>query len=471
MKREFIAAISQLSAERNLPREEVLSILEAALVAAYRKDVFNHGEDISVRINPSAADIEVYVRKIVADPVEDPAREISLAEARELREDVQLGEMLEQRARPGNTGRIAAQAARQVVLQRLREAEHQAMYDRFAAKEGEIVSGAIQFIQPTQIYVNLGKTEALFPLEEQMSGERYYGGKQLKFYLLSINRGARGTRIVVSRSHPRLMSRLFELEIPEVNSGVVELKAVAREAGRRSKVAVSTQQESIDPVGCCLGPRSIRLQSIISELNGEKIDVIQWDADPRIFIPSALSPAQVVSIELNETERTATVVVPDKQLSLAIGKQGQNARLAAKLTGWRIDIKSASAAEAEKESLAEVAKEVAEAEEMEVARELAEGEMPSVALTEAQEPQPAGEGEVQDIDTLLASGEFGQAAEPLPAGSQEKAQIIFAEDILPVRQKAVTTNAGKDAKSAKSKPKGKGRKRRKIHVEDNDSGE
>jgi len=242
MKREFIAAISQLSAERNLPREEVLSILEAALVAAYRKDVFNHGEDISVRINPSAADIEVYVRKIVADPVEDPAREISLAEAQELREDIQVGEVLEQKAKPGNTGRIAAQAARQVVLQRLREAEHQAMYDRFVAKEGEIVSGAIQFIQPTQIYVNLGKTEALFPLEEQMPGERYYGGKQLKFYLLSISRGAKGTKIVVSRSHPRLMSRLFELEIPEVNSGVVELKAVARESGRRSKVAVSTQQ-------------------------------------------------------------------------------------------------------------------------------------------------------------------------------------------------------------------------------------
>jgi len=224
-------------------------------------------------------------------------------------------------------------------------------------------------------------------------------------------------------------------------------------------------------VGCCLGPRSIRLQSIIGELNGEKIDVIQWDADPRIFIPSALSPAQVVSIELNETERTATIIVPDKQLSLAIGKEGQNARLAAKLTGWRIDIKSASAAEAEKESLAEVAKEVAEAEEMEAAKELAEGETSSVASTEAQEPQPAGEGEVEDIDILLASSEFGQAAELLSEKPREKAQIRFAEDILPARQKAVTTNAGKDAKSAKGKPRGKGRKVRKIHLEDDGSGE
>jgi len=456
MKKEFTAAITQLSSERNLPKEVVLSILESALASAYKKDVFDREQDISVKIDPDAADIKVCVRKVVADPVTDSLKEISLAEARKLRPGVQIGEVVELESTPRSAGRIAAQAARQIVLQRLREAEHHAMYERFANKEGEVVSGTIQFIQPNQIYVNLGKTEAVLPFDEQVPNERYHTGCQFRFYLLEISRGAKGTQIVVSRSHPNLLRRLFELEIPEVHNGIVEIKAIAREAGHRSKVAVSTYQEGVDPVGCCLGPRGIRLQTIITELNREKIDIIQWHADPRIFISNALSPAQVAHIELSEAENTATVIVPDKQLSLAIGKEGQNARLAAKLTGWRIDIKSASAAEVEKAPLPEVGE------------ELKEGEISSAVLTEPEEPEPVGGEEVQDITTLLASDEFRLVAGASSKEPEEKPQIRFAEDILPRRPKMGVASSEKDKELGKARAKGKGRKGRKVYLDDDE---
>jgi len=469
-----MAAITQLAAERNLSKDVVLSILETALVSAYKKDVFNREQDISVKIDPDAADIRVYIRKIVADTVTEPLKEISLAEAQELNVNVQVGEVVEIESTPGNAGRIAAQTARQVVLQRLREAEHHATYERFASREGEIVSGIIQFIQPKQIYVNLGKTEALLPFEEQVPNERYHRGQQLRFYLLEISQGARGPQIVVSRSHPSLMRRLFELEIPEIHGGVVEVKAVAREAGRRSKVAVATCQEGVDPVGCCLGSRSIRLQSIINELNGEKIDVIQWHADHKIFISNALSPAQVASIELNGAENTATVIVPDRQLSLAIGKEGQNARLAAKLTGWRIDIKSVSAAEVEKVSLEEIGKQRKVVEEHEVGKEpeigeeLEEGEVLSAVLSEPEGQGLTEEGEVQDITTLLESEEFKLATETSSVEVGGEPQIRFAEDILPRRPGTGIPSTGKDTKLEKSKSKGKGRKGKKVYIEEDE---
>jgi transcription termination/antitermination protein NusA len=456
MKKEFIAAITQLSSERNLPKEVVLSILESALASAYKKDVFDSEQDISVKIDPDAAGIKVYVRKVVADPVTNPLKEISLPEAQKLRRDVQVGEVVELESTPRSAGRIAAQAARQIVLQRLREAEHHALYERFANKEGEIVSGTIQFIQPNQIYVNLGKTEAILPFDEQVPNERYHTGCQFRFYLLEISRRDKGTQIVLSRSHPNLLRRLFELEIPEVHNGIVEIKAIAREAGHRSKVAVSTYQEGVDPVGCCIGPRGIRLQTIINELNSEKIDIIQWHADPKIFISNALSPAQVARIELSEAENTATVIVPDKQLSLAIGKEGQNARLAAKLTGWRIDIRSASAAEAEKAPLPEVSE------------ELKEGEISSAVLTEPEEPEPVGEDEVQDITTLLASDEFRVAAGASPEEPGEKPQIRFAEDILPGRPKTGMTSREKDKELEKSKARGKGHRRQRVYFTDDE---
>ncbi len=460
MKTEFMIAITQLSAERNLPKEVVLEALESALISAYKKDIFSREQDISVKIDPSAADIKVYIRKVVVESVTNPWREISLDDARKLRGDVQVGEVVEIESTPKSAGRIAAQTAKQVVLQRLREAERHAIYDQFVNKGGEVVTGTIQFIQPKQIYVSLGRTEAMLPLTEQVPYERYRAGQQLKFYLLEVSQGVKGPQIMVSRSHPNLLRRLFELEIPEIHSGVVELKAIAREAGQRSKVAVSTHQEGVEPIGCCLGPRGIRLQSIINELNGEKMDVIQWHTDPKIFISNALSPAQVASIELNGAENTATVIVPDKQLSLAIGKEGQNARLAAKLTGWRIDIKSISAAEAETASLPQAAPE-----------ELESGELLSARSSQPRASEPTSEGEVEDITTLLASDEFRLATETPSVRSEEKAQIRFAEDILPSKPKVEILGRKKDAKPEKGKPKAKGFKKGKAYVEDDETEE
>jgi len=457
MKTEFMAAITQLSAERNLAKEVILEALESALISAYKKDIFTREQDISVKIASDTGDIKVYIRKVVAESVANPYREISLDEARNLRDGVQAGEVIEIESTPKSAGRIAAQTAKQVVLQRLREAERHAIYDQFVGKEGEIVTGTIQSIQPKQIYVGLGKTEAILPFTEQVPDEHYRVGQQLRFYLLKISQGVREPQIVVSRSHPNLLRRLFELEIPEIHSGVVELKAIAREAGHRSKVAVSTQQEGVEPIGCCLGPRGIRLQSIINELNSEKIDVIQWHTDSKIFISNALNPAQVVSIELNEAGNTATVIVPDKQLSLAIGKEGQNARLAAKLTGWRIDIKSSSAAEVETTSLPQAAPE-----------ELESGELLSAIPSQPRASESASEGVVEDITTLLASDEFRLATETPSERPEEKAQIHFAEDILPSKQKVEIPGRGKEAKPQKGKSKAKGFKKGKAYLEDDE---
>lgn len=351
MKTEFMAAITQLSSERNLPKEVILDALEAALVSAYKKEVFTAEQEVAVKIDTVSGDIRVYLVKTVTDPVTDIDKEISQADARKIRRDATSGDIVEIESTPTGAGRIAAQIARQVVLQRLREAEHHAAFEQFVGKEGEVVTGTVHFAQPNAVYVSLGRREAILPLSEQLPSERYHAGQQLKFYLLQASQEGRGPRVMLSRTHPNLVRRLFEIEIPEIHGGVVEIRAVARDAGHRSKVAVSSHQESIEPVGSCLGPRGIRLQSVVNHLNGEKIDVVEWDEDPTVFIANSLSPAQVVEISLDEGLRTATVVVPDKQLSLAIGRGGQNARLAAKLTGWRIDIKSTSAAEVDHTSV------------------------------------------------------------------------------------------------------------------------
>ncbi|MEA3253498.1 MAG: transcription termination factor NusA [Chloroflexota bacterium] len=449
MKTEFMAAITQLSAERNLSKEVILSVLETALVSAYKKEDFSPEQDVVVKIQPESSEIKAYIRKTVAATVANPLNEISLSEAHEIRGDAQIGESVEIESTPKGAGRIAAQVARQVILQRLREAEHHAIYEQFIDKEAAIVTGTIQFIQSTQIHVALGRREAILPLNEQVPSERYHVGQQLKFYLLEISQGLKGPRLIISRSHPNLALRLFETEIPEIQSGVVELRGIAREAGHRSKVAVASHQEGADPVGCCLGTRGIRLQSIINQLNGEKIDVIQWDADPSVFIRNALSPAQVSSIALNEAEKTATVVVPDRQLSLAIGRGGQNARLAAKLTGWRIDIKSSSAAEAEKASLAPVAPEEAPSQkaapkevpiEKPVSAEIAppeekQDELVSAVASEAPEAEPVSEDEGKALSTLLANEVF-RLAEP-PTTVSGTAQIRFAEDIMPETRKNI----------------------------------
>ncbi|TET76201.1 MAG: transcription termination/antitermination protein NusA [Dehalococcoidia bacterium] len=348
MKTDFLLAITQLAAERNLPKEVVFAAVEAALVTAFKKDEIGALQNISVKIHPVSGDVKVYTTKTVVEEPTDTYQEISLAEARKLKKDAQLDETISFETTSFHAGRIAAQTAKQVVLQRLREAEREFIFGEYIDREGDIVSGVVQRIEPRQVVIDLGKAEGVLPAGEQVRNERYRVGQRLKLYLLEVNRTNRGPRLIMSRSHPNLERRLFELEVPEIYNGNVELKAVAREAGYRSKVAVAAKQEGLDPVGSCVGLRGVRIQNVVNELNGERIDVIQWDAAPNVFIANALSPAQVVSVDVNEEENTAVVVVPDSQLSLAIGKEGQNARLAARLTGWRIDIKSASAAEAER---------------------------------------------------------------------------------------------------------------------------
>ena len=425
MKSDFLLAITQLSAEKNLPKEVVISAVEAALVSAYRKDSFTTNQNIAVKIDPITSKVEVWAEKSVVEQVSDNRCEIALDEARQIKPDAQIGEAIEIEATPPNAGRIAAQTAKQVILQRLHEAEHSAIFEEFVDKESDVVTGLVQRIEPRQIFIDLGRTEAVLPAIEQVHNERYRVGQRLKVCLLEVVRTNRGPRVVVSRSHPNLIRRLFELEVPEVLNGVVELKSIAREAGYRSKVAVAARQEGIDPVGCCVGLRGIRIQNIVSELNGEKIDVVMWSPSASAFIASALSPAQVLSVELNDEGRVATVVIPDRQLSLAIGKDGQNVRLAAKLTEWRIDIKSASIAEAEAKLVTEAEAQVkaeAEAEAEAIVGEELAAEVPEEpALVSAQLPEEGAES----LSTI------GAAFTPFEAqATEKKAKIRFAEDIL-----------------------------------------
>jgi len=422
MKSEFMLAITQLSAEKNLPKEVVIAAVETALVSAYRKDNFAPNQNISVKIDTATGAVKVWAEKTVVEQSTDTRHEISLSEATRIKPDAQIGDTIKVEATPRNAGRIAAQTAKQVILQRLHEAEHSAIFEEYSDKEGDIVTGLVQRIEPRQVYIDLGRAEAVLPAVEQVRNERYRVGQRLKVYLLEVARTNRGPQVMVSRSHPDLLRRLFELEVPEVLNGIVEVKAIAREAGYRSKIAVAARQDGIDPVGCCVGLRGIRIQNIMKELSGEKLDVVVWSPDASVFIASALSPAQVLSVELNEDDGIATVVVPDKQLSLAIGKEGQNARLAAKLTGWRIDIKSASAAEAERLAKAESLPEV-EAEA--IAGEALAAELPAIEESALAPAEVAAEPLHPGDTTLVPPEPFLEPQAPL-----EKPQIRFAEDVL-----------------------------------------
>ena len=334
-------AITQLAAEKNLPREVILEAMEAALVSAYKKDSDLQG-NIVVHIDRETGDHRVYREERVVAQIEDPTAEISLQDAKKIKPDATIDDVISTEVHPSHAGRIAAQTAKQVVLQRLREAEREMVFEEFSNREGDVVSGIVQRIDAKHIVVDLGKTEAILPPGEQARTEHYRAGQRLKFYLLEVHRSLRGPQLILSRTHKNLLRRLFELEVPEIYRGTVEIKSIAREAGYRSKVGVNARQEGVDPVGSCVGLRGIRIQNIVNELNGERIDVVQWDAEPSRFVANALSPAQVLTVHISEENNTASVIVPDRQLSLAIGREGQNARLAAKLTGWRIDIKPES---------------------------------------------------------------------------------------------------------------------------------
>ena len=352
MKSDFLIALTQLAAERHLPREQVLGAIEVALASAFKKDNPASGQNISVTLNPNTGEVSVFALKTVVETVEDSDKEVTVADAQFIKKGAELGdEVAAAEPLPHNASRIAAQTAKQVVLQRLREAERDLLYQEFQQHEGDIVSGVIEQAEPGRtITLDLGRAQAVLPFEEQAPNERYRKGQRTKVYLISVRSTPKGPEILVSRSHKNMLKRLFEIEVPEVYNGVVEIKAIAREAGFRSKVAVSATQAGIDPVGSCIGIRGNRIQSIVNELQGEKIDIVSWDEEPKNFITNALSPSEPVHVELFEQEQTAIVVVPDRQLSLAIGKEGQNTRLAARLTGWRLDIKGMTEWEEIKES-------------------------------------------------------------------------------------------------------------------------
>jgi N utilization substance protein A len=337
---EFLAALDALERERGIHKDVLLEAIEAALVSAFRRN-FGSAQNVRVSVDPKTGDLHVYAQRRVVEDVTDDRQEISLAEAKRLNPAYEVGDVVEQEVTPSNFGRIAAQTAKQVVMQRLREAERGILYEEFQSREGDIVTGTVQRYEHRTAYLDLGRAEAILLASEQAPGETYAPGMRLKAYVLEVKRTTKGPQIMVSRTHPGLLKRLLELEVPEIREGVVEVKAIAREAGHRSKIAVHARERGVDPVGACVGPRGARINTIAHELGGEKIDVVLWSEDPEEFVANALSPARVSRVVLSEEDgKVARVVVPDYQLSLAIGKEGQNARLAAKLTGWRIDIRA-----------------------------------------------------------------------------------------------------------------------------------
>ena len=445
MKSDFLIALTQLAAERHLPKEQVLGAIEVALASAFKKDTSSTGQNISVTLNPNTGDVSVFALKTVVDEVEDPDREITVLDAQKIRAAAAVGdEVALPEALPHNASRIAAQTAKQVVLQRLREAERELLYEEFAQHKEDIISGVIEHLEYGRtMSLDLGRAHAVMPPEEQVPTERYKKGQRLKVYVLDVRSTPKGPTILVSRSHKDMLKRLFEIEVPEVYNGVVEIKAISREPGQRSKVAVNSTQEGIDPVGSCIGVRGNRIQSIVNELQGEKIDVVPWDQDPKVFIARAISPSEVIHVELNPPEQTAMVVVPDRQLSLAIGKEGQNARLAARLAGWRLDIKGLTEWDEIKDSL-----QAAEAEkaESEVAVEEAAG---AVAVLTKPEEEPA-------IEELATAGQpLNEAAvEPEAVLDQVAAEPALDEDAVLEALIMEEEKASKEAAAEEEAPAG-----------------
>lgn len=339
MSSELLDALTLLEREKGISRDVIIEAIEAALVSAYRRN-FNQAQNVRIDLNLGAGTMRVFARKEVVDEVFDPRLEISVEDAQKINPNYQVEDIVEMEVTPKDFGRIAAQTAKQVVTQRVREAERGIIYSEFIDREEDIMTGIVQRQDPKFIYVSLGKIEAILPANEQMPNEHYKPHDRIKVFLTKVEKTTKGPQIFVSRTHPGLLKRLFEIEVPEIYDGTVELKSVAREAGDRSKISVHSENPEVDPVGSCVGPKGTRVQAVVNELKGEKIDIVKWSADPVVFVANALSPSKVLDVIVNEEEKATTVIVPDYQLSLAIGKRGQNARLAAKLTGWKIDIKS-----------------------------------------------------------------------------------------------------------------------------------
>ena len=337
MNEELLSALTDLCKEKGIDKDTILDALEAALIAAYKRN-FLSAQNVCVELDRETGKIAVYAQKTVVENIEDPQLEISEIDAKKLSKKYEVGDIVNIEVTPKNFGRIAAMTAKQVVTQRLREAERGILYSEYTRKENEIVSGKIERIERGNIYVDIGKVEAVMPVNEQVQDEYYEVGRMIKCYVSEVRNGTKSTQIILSRSHPGLVKKLFFQEVPEIQDGIVEIKSISREAGSRSKIAVYSQDPDVDAQGACIGPRGGRVQAIGEELNYEKIDIVNWSEDPVEYISAALSPSKVLTVEINEEEKSAKVTVPEYQLSLAIGKSGQNVRLAARLTGWKIDI-------------------------------------------------------------------------------------------------------------------------------------
>lgn len=346
MNEELILALKAISKERGISLDILVDAIESALISAYKKN-YNTNCNVRVNLDRETGKIDIFASKTVVDEVEDKYTQISLENARKINPLFELGDVIEEEASAKNFGRIAAQTAKQVIMQRIREAEQGAIFEEYQEKEYEVLTAIVQRTEKNGIYVELGKTDGIIPFNEVIPGEAYAPNDRVKVYVLKVQKDTKGPQIIVSRTHPGLVKRLFELEIPEIQSGVVLIKSIAREAGQRTKIAVASTDPDVDAVGACVGQRGVRVERIVSELHNEKMDIIEWDPDIAVYIAKALGPAKVLMVYINESEKAAKVIVPDNQLSLAIGKEGQNARLAAKLTGWKIDIKSQSQADAD----------------------------------------------------------------------------------------------------------------------------
>jgi N utilization substance protein A len=434
VSRDFVGALLQLNAEKQVPRDQLIRTIEEAIQAAYRRT--EGDEDIQVRIDPDTGKIRVFRARVVVGEVEDPTTEFTVDEARAIDPSAKVGDLVEtEQLDQEHFGRIHAQTAKQVVLQRLREAERDVVFDQFASREGEMITGTVNRVEPRAIILDAGRgVEAILATTEQSTAEHYRIGQNVKAFVLEVRRSTRGPQIYVSRTHKGFLKRLFELEVPEIHAGTVEIKAIAREAGSRSKVAVASRQEGLDPVGATVGQRGARVQAVVAELGGEKIDVIPWHEDPSVFVANALSPAQVLGVDIDEEHRIASVTVPERMLSLAIGREGQNARLAAKLTGWRIDIRSdVSVAEAKAAEAARVA-EAAAAE----AAAAKPAKAPATAATRPEASEAVETPEKPQRTTRKAAG----AAE---TATQAAAPKATAKKAAPAKTAAAKTAAAKTA--------------------------
>jgi N utilization substance protein A len=440
VSRDFVGALLQLNAEKGVSREQLIRTVEEAIQSAYRR--VGGDEDIQVRIDAESGKVRVFRARLVAEEIEDPATQITVADAQAYQPGAVVGDLVETEQLDQEAfGRIHAQTAKQVVLQRLHEAERNVVFDQYASREGELITGTVSRVEPRAMILDVGKAEAILATTEQSPLEHYRIGQNVKAYVLEVRRSVRGPQIYVSRTHKGFLRRLFELEVPEIHAGTVEIKAIAREAGSRSKVAVASRQPGLDPVGATVGQRGARVQAVVAELGGEKIDVIEWSEDASTFVAKALSPAQVIEVRIDEEHRIANVVVPERMLSLAIGREGQNARLAAKLTGWRIDIRSDV-------SVAEAAKAEAEGRLTEAAEAAHAIDAAAVGA-----PEPAAAAEAEPVAGEAAAASQEAPAKPKRRKAAAAAPAEPAPEAEPEPSAAQTASSTPQAPARPERPK------------------